>query len=271
MDLILFIMDTGNWISIIDLLVTSALGLWIGYNLTVTFTTNRALKEHFISEIKETNKTYNSFINTFYQEKSNSKRIVEWFKIMSIQLASIESCVLRELNVTSDVLNAHNRLKQFLTSTKEFNENFNKEFLGLRADTQSRVLDIHKELKEAFVQLIIKVNNSRKKIFKMRIRTQVLLISFLLFCFIISTIIFVSERRNRLLREQHEDELILNAIVPDDINVSKQNMVLLEKAGFISKNNKILKKLLENDSLFNFRYWTKKTRNFAPLDSMPQP
>ena len=67
--------------------------------------------------------------------------------------------------------------------------------------------------------------------------------------------IYVNSRQESqkllLQKQQFESELILRAIVPDSITRSKKNIDILVKAGFISKENEIIKKLDGNDSLLN--------------------
>lgn len=61
------------------------------------------------------------------------------------------------------------------------------------------------------------------------------------------------DQKITLQKQQFESELILRAIIPDNIEQSKKNIDLLVKASFISKENEVIEKINGNDSLLKIR------------------
>src|SRR5688500_6538382 len=116
---------TADWIALFDIAVTSIIGIWIARTVQNSFATRRALKEHYINEIKSVSAEYNTFLNLLYGNTGNSKNIQQWFKIMNIKLETIEQSIHFELIVDPNVLQNHIILKQFVTGSHEFNTFYN--------------------------------------------------------------------------------------------------------------------------------------------------
>src|ERR1035437_4576625 len=117
-------MRVSDWISITNIVVTSLIGLWIGISVRRNFTISRAVKDYFILECHEIKKDYREFLNCLYKDSKSSKSIIEWFKIMTIKIDIFENFLKDEFKVNPNMLQSHNKLKQYITETEEFNESY---------------------------------------------------------------------------------------------------------------------------------------------------
>jgi hypothetical protein len=154
----LFTITTSDWIDIISLVATSSIGIWIGVTFQKNLTKNRSLKEYFINEIRLMNEEYSSFLSTLYTERTSSRSVQEWFKIMNIKIETIEVSIVSQMNVLPEILYQHIRMKQFVTSTVEFNTYYQQNTLHLTPPTKNSILQIHSDFKKTVVKAIIDIN-----------------------------------------------------------------------------------------------------------------
>ena len=162
-------MKYSDWISISSIVVTSALGLWIGVSVRRNFTINRSVKEYFISECQDIKKSYGFFLNCLYQNSKSSKSIIEWFKIMTIKIDIFEEFLKDEFKVDPQILQTHNKLKQFITETDEFNEKFNEPTFVLTSPIKRKIVEIHEGFSKELTKVVIQINKApRKKHWKKR-------------------------------------------------------------------------------------------------------
>lgn len=155
--------STADWINIVSIIITSALGVWIGSTVQRNLTNNRALKEYYIGEIKLINDEYSIFLNCLFKSQSRSKDVQEWFKIMNIKIETIQSSIVQELDILPEVLANHITMKHYVTNTNEFNTCYQENSLILTPQTRNKMLEIHTDLKNSFVKIIIEINRSRIK------------------------------------------------------------------------------------------------------------
>ena len=154
---------SSDVIAIISLLITSILGIWIGSTVQKNLTNNRALKEYYIGEVKLINDDYSSFLNCLFKSAITSKDIQEWFKVMNIKIETIQSSIVSELDILPEVLANHITMKQYVTNSNEFNSCYQHKSLILTTSTRDRILEIHRDLKNSFVKIIIDINRARIK------------------------------------------------------------------------------------------------------------
>lgn len=60
-EIIGFSLCKSDWISVCNLIVTSAIGIWLALIVQKNFTINRAIKDYYIQEIKDVRKLYVDF------------------------------------------------------------------------------------------------------------------------------------------------------------------------------------------------------------------
>jgi hypothetical protein len=157
-------MKISDWISISGIVITSAVGLWIGVSVRRNFTINRSVKDYFISECQDIKKSYGIFLNCLYKDSKSSKSIIEWFKLMSIKIDIFEKFLKEEFKVDPQILITHNQLKQFITETDEFNETFNEPTFKLTSPIKRKIVEIHEGFSKELTKIVIQINKAPRKI-----------------------------------------------------------------------------------------------------------
>lgn len=155
--------STSDWISITDIIVTAGIGIWIGVTVQRNFAISRSVKDYFILESQEIREQYRIFLNDLFQHKSSSKNIKEWFKVMTLKISVFEDFLKCELRVNPEVLIVHNRFKQFLTETEEFNDQYGADTFKITNNIKQSVLEIHREYLCALASIVIDINKSRRQ------------------------------------------------------------------------------------------------------------
>lgn len=175
-------LSNSDWIDIINILVTSIIGIWIGLVVQRNLTTNRAVKEYFISEISAINSTYMAFLNNLYKGNLSSRNIQEWLKIMNIRIEIVEESIQSRLKVKSLILSNHIKLKQFVTSLEEFNNSYANNKLMLSVTNRNELLEMNRCLKNSFVKIVVDINKASTKgnTLKYFLRTVICILIFLL-------------------------------------------------------------------------------------------
>lgn len=153
----------SDWISLINIFITSCIGVWIGVVVQKNLTTNRALKEYFVSEINGINLSYTSFMKLLYTNKLSSKGVQEWFKIMNIRIEIAEESIKSQLNIKPTILSNHVKLKQYVTNLEEFNNCYKKEKLMLLLTSRNEILEMNRGIKNSIVKIVVDINKADKK------------------------------------------------------------------------------------------------------------
>lgn len=158
------VIDTPEIIALIDILITSSLGVWIGVNVTKNQIKNRNLIDYYIAELKQIDKDYSIFLNCLFKKKSTCKFIIEWMKIETFKINSLENSIFKRLNIKPPtLLHKHNTIKSYLTSNEDFNEQFNSDFYDINFVHRVKIIEYHSEFKELISDLIIETNGATSK------------------------------------------------------------------------------------------------------------
>lgn len=148
-------------VSIVDVLITSGLGLWIGVTFQKNLSNNRALKDYYKEEIQLLNGELSSFTDQLLAGKCNAQDLKEWFKVITIKAETLQNSIIVQLkDVYPGVLKEIIDLKQFVTGTSEFNTQYNNEYLTLDVQSRNKVLEHQKCIKEGIVSLIVFMNRA---------------------------------------------------------------------------------------------------------------
>ncbi len=161
--IILICLTTSDWITVLDIIVTSVIGVWIGVSVQKNLTTNRAVKEYFINENKDIKEKYNKFMNELYSNHLSSEKIKEWFKIMTIKISIFEFFITNEYKLKSEILQNHNSLKHMITATEDFNAQYKKEHITFSNNTKNDILLFHTDISNSLTKLVIETNRANRK------------------------------------------------------------------------------------------------------------
>ncbi len=161
--IILLCFTLSNWISILDIFITSIIGVWIGVSVQRNLTTNRAVKEYFINENRNIKEKYNKFMNDLYCNRISSEQIKEWFKIMTIKINTFEGFIANEYKLKPEISNIHNNLKYMITDSEDFNTQYKNKQIKFSAITKNEILMFHSDLSNSLTKLIIEINRANRK------------------------------------------------------------------------------------------------------------
>jgi hypothetical protein len=158
-----FSIGTGDIISIADIVITTAIGIWIACLVQNNITKNRYLKEYYICELKDIGECYKSFIKDLYAGSIAAKDIKDWFKIMSVRIKAFDDFVHTSYKIENSLLlDKHSDIQQFVTGADEFNENYKKKTVPLEGNTKNDILKKHYELNNVIMQRVVDINGAKK-------------------------------------------------------------------------------------------------------------
>ncbi|MDR1700753.1 MAG: hypothetical protein LBR68_06135 [Lachnoclostridium sp.] len=157
-------MAAGDIISIADIIITSAIGIWIASLVQNNITKNRYLKEYYINELKDIGECYKSFIKELYDGVLAAKDIKEWLKIMSGRITTFNMFVHESYQIEDSLLlDKHSDMQQFITGSEEFNENYKEKTVVFQGSTKNDVLKKHSEVINVVMQRVIDINSAKRK------------------------------------------------------------------------------------------------------------
>ncbi|MGN6601471.1 MAG: hypothetical protein ACTHK8_03415 [Ginsengibacter sp.] len=154
-------LSASDWIAIVNIIITSLIGVWIGLIVQKNLTTNRAVKDYFISEVNGINSSYMTFLNRLYKDRLSAKYIQEWLKVMNIRIEVAENSMKSYLKVRPEVLENHISLKKFITSCNEFNSGYKNPNITFEVATKNYMLEMNRSLKNAFVKIVVDINKAK--------------------------------------------------------------------------------------------------------------
>lgn len=161
--IVLLCMTTTDWITILDIVITSTIGIWIGVSVQKNLTTNRAVKEYFINENRDIKEKYNKFMNDLYSNHISSEQIKEWFKIMTIKINTFEGFITNEYRLKPEISSVHNNLKYMITGSDDFNTQYKEKYITFSNSTKNEILLFHTDLSNCLTKLVIETNRANRK------------------------------------------------------------------------------------------------------------
>lgn len=160
--ILLFCLDVSDWISLFGIIINGAIGGWLIFVVQNKMTNNRVSKDYFINENNTLRKEYSYFFNSLYKSQYSSQKIIEWFKVMSINIKIYKETVDNEFVVNCDLLDLNNQLKKEFTDLNSFNESFKEKTYKLDESAKKIILKFHKEISKSIANNIISINKSGK-------------------------------------------------------------------------------------------------------------
>lgn len=154
----------SDWISILNILVTSIIGIWIAIAVQNNLTKSRYLKEYFINEVKEIRDLYKQFVNQIYKSKVSAKDIKEWFKIMSERTQNFDKFIREKYKIENSlILTKHAEIQKVITSMDDFNEQFKDDTVEFSNSSKNDILRLHSELSCVLTQRVIDINSTKSR------------------------------------------------------------------------------------------------------------
>ena len=152
-------LQISDWIAVVEIIVTSAIGIWVAITVQNNLTKSRYLKEYFINEVKDIRDLYKSFINRLYKSEISAIDIKDWFKVMSERTQNLDKFLGEEYCK----FDKHAEIQQTITSMDEFNENYKEPTISFANSSKKEILKLHSELSCVLTQRIIDINSAKKR------------------------------------------------------------------------------------------------------------
>ena len=89
-------MSCSDIISIVDIAITTFVGIWLAIGVQRSLTKNRYLREYFINELNNIREEYRSFFVDIYSGALSAKTIKDRLKIMSLRIGSFDKYIHQE-------------------------------------------------------------------------------------------------------------------------------------------------------------------------------
>ena len=148
-------------VSIVGILVNAGLAYWIVRTIQNNLTNKRVLKDHFIAELKEIRNEYKTCLSNLYSNKSNSKSIIPWFKLMNIRVTDLVNYLNKKYKVDLVALNPYqNELRELVTNNADFISQFKSKKPIVFSDiSRLSLIKFQQEHNHIFNDLIVKIND----------------------------------------------------------------------------------------------------------------
>lgn len=157
-------LQTSDLIAIIDIAVTTLIGIWIAIVVQNNLTKNRYLKEYFINEVKDIRDLYKGFVNLMYKNKISAVDIKDWFKVMSERTQNLNRFLHEKYTIDGAlIIQKHAEVQQKITSMEEFNECYKEQVVLFSNSSKNEILKMHSELSCILTQRVIDINGAKKK------------------------------------------------------------------------------------------------------------
>ena len=149
--------DIGNLIDVLSIIANIFIALYITNILQKKLDNSRANKDYLINIISEYRITYDHFIKDLFSDKLNNKEIIQWFKIMTINIETLkendDQCIYDTL------LLEHINLRNIITNSDDFNNQFTNDCIVLSNSLKNKIIPVNKELKRIKHNCIRLINN----------------------------------------------------------------------------------------------------------------
>jgi hypothetical protein len=163
-ELIIWGLQISDWIAILEIIVTSVIGVWIAIAVQNNLTKSRYLKEYFINEVKDVRDLYKVFVNQLYKSQISSPDIKDWLKIMSERTRTLDKFLHEKYQIDNSlIVQKHAEIQQTITNMDEFNEDYKKKTISFTNSSKNDILKLHSELTCTLTQRVIDINGAKNR------------------------------------------------------------------------------------------------------------
>lgn len=157
-------LSSSDYIQILGIVVTSAIGVWIARGIQNNVNQSRCLRDFFIGELSALQEDYRNFTNQIFSGKLSASDIKVTFKSFTTRTTTIDDFIHQNFKVEGTIIkDAHTQLQQELTDHDEFNSQFNSESVVFSSTPKQQFQALHLNLSKAITQRIITVNEAKIK------------------------------------------------------------------------------------------------------------
>jgi hypothetical protein len=161
--MIICCLTTTETIAVINILVTSTVGIWIARSVQNNLSKTRYLKDYYIQEVKEIRELYKCFFDEMYNGKLSAIYIKDWFKIMSFRINNLNEFLQKTYKFSNSIIkDKHFEIQNSITRSEIYNEKYKDTKLVFDDASKSEMLKQNAELTKVFMQRVLDINNAKK-------------------------------------------------------------------------------------------------------------
>lgn len=155
-------LDASDWITLLGILINSALAIWIVRTIQSRLTNKRVLKDHFINEIKEIRNEFKICLNNLYSNKTHPESVIPWFKLMNIKVDDLMIIIHSKYKIAGNSLSPYqNDLRELITNNDDFIKQFkSNKPIAFSEISRNQIIKFQQEHNKLFNNVIVKINDS---------------------------------------------------------------------------------------------------------------
>lgn len=159
------VISCSDIISIIDIVITTIVGIWLAIGVQRSLTKNRYLREYFINELNNIREEYRCFFADIYSGTIDAKTIKDRLKIMSLRIGSFDKYIHLEYKIKASLLkDAHADFQQYITGEDEFNNQYNNDTVIFSSNIKTELLRKQGDIFEKITIRAIDINSAHRKL-----------------------------------------------------------------------------------------------------------
>lgn len=157
-------MSVSDWLTVAEIIITAAVGVWIASSIQSKFAKSRALRDYFINELNALQTDYRCFVNNIWDAKLSSRSIKDTLKALSGRIDTLDKFMHKKFQLKDSIIKeAHVKFQQDLTYVKELDEQYSEPNVQLAHETKTRLMPLHENIVEAITERVINVNECKQK------------------------------------------------------------------------------------------------------------
>lgn len=152
----------SDYLNLLGIIVNAFLAIWIVRTIQNRLTNKRILKDHFISEIKDIRNEYKNCLSNLYGNKTKSKLVIPWFKLMNIKVNDLMAILHTKYRINSNYLLPYQQnLQELITNNSDFIDQFRSDDpIQFSEISKIQFLRFQQENNKLFNDLIIMINDA---------------------------------------------------------------------------------------------------------------
>ena len=157
-------MSASDIISIVDIVVSVGIGIWIATAITKSQTKERFLKEYFTNEINGIKDDCKAFFDEICYDKKSASNIKIGFKLLSMRVTALETNLKSTFKKVDCNLSHHLNIIQLeITGCDDFNNQYKEQSVSFSPDQKNTILDSRHKLLTEFSKSVVVINKARVK------------------------------------------------------------------------------------------------------------
>ena len=158
------IMSASDIISIVDIVVSVGIGIWIATAITKSQTKERFLKEYFTNEINGIKDDCKAFFDEICYDKKSASNIKIGFKLLSMRVTALETYLKSTFKkVDCNLSHQLNIIQLEITGCDDFNNQYKEQSVSFSPDQKNTILDSRHKLLTEFSKSVVVINKARVK------------------------------------------------------------------------------------------------------------